>query len=282
MVHLSSQFFIDGGDPKETLEAKELLGHIDGQTTNPSLVSKNPDVMKRVIDGKRLTQEEALNEYKKIITNIAKVTSGPISIQIIADQATPKEEMLRQARIYKNWIPNAVVKFPCTDEGLAAAEEFCQEWSVNITLNFSQEQAAAVHAATLKATHDVFISPFVGRLDDKRVSGMDVVANILKMYGSWDSRVKVLTASVRRVSHILYALKLGSYAITIPFKLFLEWKGMGFPSPLANFKYETDTRPIPYQEIPLKKDWREYNLKHDLTDTGLTKFMEDWRSVVRV
>ena len=277
MHNLTSKIFIDGGDPKETAGAKMLLGHIEGQTTNPTLIAKRAKSEKREVR----SEKGALDYYRLTVVEMAKVTSGPISIQVIADSMTKKEEMLRQAHIYKDWIPNGVIKFPCTYEGLSAAEIFCQEWSVNITLNFSQEQAAAVYVATKNAKHDVFISPFVGRLDDRGENGMDVVANELKMYKKWNSHVKVLTASVRRLSHILYALKLGSHAITIPFKLFLEWKHIGFSSPLANFKYETDTKPIPYKELELKQDWRDYDLRHDLTDFGLKKFMEDWISIVR-
>lgn len=308
-MELPSLIFIDGGDPAETAKAKSLLGHIDGQTTNPTLVSKNPDVVKYLTSGKRLTQAEALREYKKIIESIAKVTTGPISIQVLADQTTSKDDMLAQAKILRSWIPNGVVKFPCTGEGLAAAEVFCQEWSVNITLNFSQDQAAAVYAATRNHTHKVFVSPFIGRLDDRGENGMQVVENILDMYqtislqstpphplferggmgelqkksqGELRSHVEVLTASLRKLDHLLYALQLKSPAITVPFKIFQEWAEKEFPLPDSNFRYDPGTlTPIPYHEIPLDMDWREYDLRHDLTDKGLTKFMEDWQSIIK-
>lgn len=303
---MPSLIFIDGGDPVETKKADEMLKSagfdgVGGQTTNPSLIARNHDVMKRVIDGKKLTHDEALNEYKKIVTEIAKVTSGPVSIQVIADQNSKKEGMLRQAYIYKDWIPNGVVKFPATFEGLAAAEEFCQDWSVNITLNFSQEQAAAVYVATRKARHRVFISPFVGRLDDRGENGMEVVENILKMYHNapvshlnlrggqeelfenQGSHIEVLTASVRKFDHIFYALQLGSAAITIPFKIFQQWADMGFSTPLDSYHYDPRAlKPMPYREIPLDRDWRSYDLHHDLTDIGLTRFMEDWHSIAEV
>ena len=281
-MELPSLIFIDGGDPAETAKAKELLGHIDGQTTNPTLVAKNPDVQKFLASGKKLTQEEALAEYKKIVYAITQATTGPISIQVIGDQTTSKDEMLRQARVYKDWIPNGVIKFPCTQNGIAAAVEFCQEWSVNITLNFSQEQAAAVYVATRNAKHRVFISPFVGRLDDRGENGMEVVVNEQKMYAAGDGHVEILTASLRKLDHLFYALYLKSPAITVPFKIFREWADGGFQQAAGGFDYDPGSlKPLPYREIPLDRDWQSYNIQHDLTDVGLIRFMEDWRSIIK-
>ncbi|HLU09767.1 MAG TPA: transaldolase family protein, partial [Oceanobacillus sp.] len=207
---------------------------------------------------------------------------GPISIQVIADQSTSADEMLRQARVYKEWVPNGVVKFPCTTEGLAAAEIFCQEFPVNITLNFSQEQAAAVYQATRKSRYRVFISPFVGRLDDRGENGMDIVVNELKMYHDGDGHVDVLTASVRTLNHLMYAICLQSPAITVPMKVFQEWANQGFPLPDENFTYDAgQLKPIPYQQLSLDKDWRSYDLHHDLTDVGLTRFTQDWQKLTQ-
>ncbi len=300
-MQLPSLIFIDGGDPAETIQADHMLKQaglpgIGGQTTNPTLVAKNPEIQKYLASGKKLTHEEALAEYKKIILSVARVTSGPISIQVIGDQATGQEELLRQARVYKDWIPNGVVKFPLTGNGLAAAEIFCQEWSVNITLNFSQEQAAAVYMATRKsfdklrtssfdsaqAKHRVFISPFVGRLDDRGENGMQVVENETKMYGAGDHHVEILTASLRKLDHLLYGLQLKSPAITLPFKIFEDWANVGFGMPPESYEYDKGTLiDIPYREIPLNQDWRSYNIQHDLTDKGLKKFMEDWNSLIK-
>src|SRR5690348_8003278 len=109
MQQLMSKIFMDGGDAEETRTADKLLRTIrpewqrgiDGQTTNPTLVAKNPDIQKYLASGKKLTPTEALAEYRKIVEAVAKVTQGPISIQVIADQSTPADEMLRQARVYK-------------------------------------------------------------------------------------------------------------------------------------------------------------------------------------
>lgn len=290
MQQLMSKIFMDGGDPNETRAADELMRKlrpewergIDGQTTNPTLVAKNPDIQKHLASGGKLTHDEALAEYRKIVESIAAVTDGPISIQVIGDQTTPADEMLRQARVYKTWIPNGVVKFPCTEQGLAAAEIFCQEYPVNITLNFSEAQAAAVYQATRNARHLVFISPFVGRLDDRGENGMDLIVNELKLYRGGDGHVDVLTASVRSLDHLLDAICLQSPAITVPMKVFQQWADRKFPLPDDNFRYDAgDLKPIPYQNLPLDRDWRSYDLHHDLTDAGLARFAQDWQQIVR-
>jgi transaldolase len=185
-MQLPSKIYIDGGDPNETREADNLLkkagySGLDGQTTNPTLIAKNFAAQH---EGKKVSMEEAIAEYKNIITQISHILpDGKISIQVIGNPATlTAQDMLTQARDRMLWIPNGVIKFPCTTAGLEAVEVFCQEGPVNITLNFSQDQAAAVYAATRAHNYDVYISPFVGRLDDRKENGMDVVVNELQMY----------------------------------------------------------------------------------------------------
>lgn len=284
-MQLPSLIFLDGGDPEETRQADILLKQagllgIQGQTTNPTLIMQKAKI--KMQNGEKLSVKEALEFYKSTVQEMAKVTNGPISIQVFADLDTKKDEMLRQARVYKDWVPNGVIKFPCTFAGLEAAEEFCQEGSVNMTLNFSQEQAAAVYLATRNARFRVFISPFVGRLDDRGENGMEVVKNILLMYQNVPKKVEVLTASVRRLEHIYYALQLGSHAVTIPFKLIQEWAVLGFAVP-PDFNYDAGAllKSILFREIPLDRDWRSYDLRHDLTDSGVNKFMEDWKSITK-
>ena len=291
-MEFASKIFIDGGDPAETRQADAILkkiGHhgLDGQTTNPSLIAKNFastsfDAQDKL--GVRVSMQEALNEYKRIVQEMsAIIPHGQISIQVIGDPGTlTVEEMLSQARDRIRWIPNGVIKFPTTKTGLKAAEIFCQEGPVNMTLAFSQAQAAAIYIATKAHKGDVFVSPFVGRLDDRGENGMDVIANILEMYKEFgDGHVKVLTASVRTVKHILYALWLKSDVITIPFKVFNEWATQGFPLPPKDFFYDVSgLTDIPYRELTLDNEWTEYDLHHDLTDAGLAKFWEDWKSIV--
>lgn len=275
-MNFSSKIYIDGGDPAETKEADMLLkkaGYhgLDGQTTNPTLIAK------------RAQGKDPISFYRKTVEEMSTIISeGKISIQVIGDPATlTTQDMLSQARDRIAWIPNGVIKLPCSRPGLEAAAIFCQEGPVNITLNFSQEQAAAVYAATKAHNYDVYISPFVGRLDDKGENGMDVVVNELEMLnGFGDQHVQVLTASVRSVKHILYALKLKSHVITIPFKTFQEWANEGFPLPKDDFIYDVPgLMDIPYKELTLDKEWKEYDLTHPLTDAGIAKFWEDWKGI---
>lgn len=300
MPKLSSKIFIDGGEPRETEEAQKLLGFLDGQTTNPTLIAKN--LKKRVGNGQpvKLTEGMARAEYKRIVQAMsAIIPQGSISIQVFASEETQADEMLRQARERIQWIPNGSIKFPCTTEGLKAAEIACKEFPINITLVFSQAQAAAVYEVTKGAQFPVFISPFVGRLDDRGENGMEVIANILRMYQqdehagdperrdvpggtSRSRRVEVLTASVRTLDHIFYALSLGSDIITIPFKMFQVWQQTGFKTPEKNYVYPAhQLKSIPYREdIVPGRPWREYDLSHDLTSTGVARFFSDWMSVV--
>lgn len=288
MIQLPSKIFIDGGDPEETAKAKKLLGYIDGQTTNPSLVTKNPTIKKYIESGKKFKKEELLLEYKKIVQEVAKVTTGPCSIEVYAHKNSSAQDLLIQASEMFSWIPNAYIKFPIFKQGLEAAGKAVAEGiRVNMTLCFTQEQAAAVYAATKITKSPLFISPFVGRLDDIGLNGMDVAVNILEMYrGLGDGHVHVLTASVRNLDHLLYALQLKSEAITVPFKVFEQWAEKKFILPDDKFIYdpnfgrEKPLREIPYKELSLDLDIKEYDLHHDLTDKGLSQFAADWESLI--
>lgn len=280
-----TKLYLDGGNPEETKTVNEMLvagGFVglDGQTTNPTLIAKN---LSEKLGGKKVSMDEAVAEYKRIAEGMRQVIEGPISIQVLGNPETlTYEDMLSQARDRITWIPNAVIKFPCTLEGLKAIEVFCQEGPVNVTLVFSQAQAAAVYAATKYRTHDIYVSPFVGRLDDKQQNGMDVIANILQMYkGLGDGHVKVLTASTRTVKHVQYALKLGSHVITIPQKLYVEWKETGFALPQEDFVYDVPgLAEIPYQELNLDNEWNSFDIHHELTESGVSRFWSDWSAVV--
>jgi len=146
----NAKILVDGGDPEETVRVKRLVGYVDGQTTNPTLVSKNPEVRTLVSSGQKFSSREELDEYKKIVQTISPlVGDAGVSIEVFADFDTTAEEMLAQGREMFSWIPNAYVKYPCTHEGLRAAQMSVREsMRVNMTLCFSQEQAAAVYAAT--------------------------------------------------------------------------------------------------------------------------------------
>jgi transaldolase len=282
---LKTKIFLDGGDPHETKQAIDLLGFLDGQTTNPTLISKNPNARKRLEQGDRFTREEILNFYHFVVTELSgMMPQGSISIEVYADPSTKAEEMLTQGRKMFGWIPNAQIKFPSSAEGLKAAEQAIRiGLRINMTLCFSQEQAAAVYGATLGAKRgSVYVSPFVGRLDDRGENGMDLIADIIKMYAKGDAHVEVLTASVRTLDHFLYALRLGTDIVTAPFAILKEWGEKGLPMPGSDYLYPArQLKPIPYKEITLTRDWLEYDIHHDLTVTGMEKFSADWNALIR-
>ena len=152
---------------------------------------------------------------------------------------------------------------------------------VNMTLCFSQEQGAAVYRATKGAKKGrVFISPFVGRLDDIGENGLDLIANTLKMYLTGDKHVQVLSASVRSMEHFLESLELGADIITAPLSILKEWKALGMPLARKE-KTPRNLKPIAYKKIPLSKPWTKYNIKHPLTDKGLARFSEDWNKLIK-
>ena len=270
-----TKIFLDSGDPQETRAALASLGFLDGQTTNPSLIAKNPATA-----GRKFSREELLKFYRGVVEEVSKlIPQGSVSIEVYADPSTSSGNMLEQGSEFYSWIPNAHIKYPTTVEGLKAAEQSVKEgMRVNMTLVFSQEQAAAVYAATRGAKkRDVFVSPFVGRLDDRGERGMDLIANIMKMYSEGDGHVEVLTASVRSTSHIEEAMKLKSDILTAPLKVLSEWS---LSPPKIGGDKEGVLRPIPYQEISLDKPWQDYNIQHDLTSSGLAKFAADWNALI--
>jgi transaldolase len=282
---LKTKIFLDGGDPGETREAMRLLGFLDGQTTNPTLISQNPEARKRIEKGEKFSTDEILTFYRGVVKEISGlIPQGSVSVEVYADASTKAEDMLKQGKEMFSWIPNAHIKFPTSSEGLKAAQQAIKEGlRVNMTLCFQQEQAAAVYAATRGAKKgDVFVSPFIGRLDDKGENGMNLIANILKMYGKGDGHVEVLTASVRNIDHHLYALRLGSDIITSPFRILKEWAVGKLRVPGDEYNYSAgNLKTIPYRDIVLTKNWQEYDIRHELTDKGMARFSADWNSLIK-
>ena len=284
-----TKILVDGGDPDETLRIKSLLGFVDGQTTNPSLIAKNPEIKQLVASGHTLSSEEEKNEYRKIVQSISPVVGDAgVSIEVFADLNTTAEEMLAQGQEMFSWIPNAYIKYPCTHEGLRAAQMSVQKnIRVNMTLCFSQEQAAAVYAATTGSKQPVYVSPFVGRLDDHGEDGMDLIKNIKKMYEHGDGHVHVLAASIRGVNHLLYSFALNAELATVPSKVLEEWAAKGFPLPDRNFTYrgvDANDKPlkaIPYKELDLNLPWQSFDIAHELTKKGIQKFVADYESTLR-
>ena len=283
-----TKIFLDSGDPAETKEMIALLGFLDGQTTNPSLIAKNEALRERLKAEDTVTENTVLNLYKEVVIEIAhQIPDGSVSIEVYADKETPVEDIYSQGQEMFSWISNAHVKFPITKEGLIAAERAVRVGlRVNMTLCFSQEQAAAVYSATMGAQRgQVFISPFVGRLDDRGEDGMSLIKNITQMFEKSDGHVEVLTASVRNLDHFMYALHLDSDIITAPASVLREWAEKKMPSPPDDYVHDAKgLTPIEYKEINLLQDnldWRNYDIAHELTDAGLQKFADDWNNLVR-
>ena len=183
--NMNARLFLDGGNQEETKAVLKQIGFLDGQTTNPTLISKNPEARKRLEQGNKFSRTEIFTFYRDVVNILSGLMpKGSISIEVYADAKTSAEEMLKQGKEMFTWIPNAHIKFPTNGEGLKAAQQAVKAGlRVNMTLVFSQEQAAAVYAATQGARKgQVFLSPFIGRLDDRGENGMDVIANIIRMY----------------------------------------------------------------------------------------------------
>lgn len=282
---LKSKIFLDSGDPAETKAVKELLGFLDGQTTNPTLVAKNPYAKNRFEKGEKFTEQEIIDFYKQVVTEISGlIPDGSVSIEVHADKLTAADEMYAQGWDMYRWIPNAHIKYPTTSEGLKAAERSVKEnIRVNMTLCFSQEQAAAVYAATAGGKKgDVFVSPFVGRLDDIGENGMDLIANCVNMYKNGDGHVETLSASVRTMEHFMESLRLGADIITAPFSVLEAWGKAGKPLPDVNFSYDAGPlKKIPYKELDLTQPWESFDIRHELTDKGIDRFSSDWTALIK-
>jgi transaldolase len=285
-----TKIFLDSADPVETKKADDLLKKagfpgVEGQTTNPSLIAarlKNFQFSNSNLQN--FSKEKSIEFYKETVMAIAQVITGPISIQVICDAKTSVEDLLFQARDRIVWIPNGVIKFPCTENGLKAAVIFCEEGPVNMTLVFTQSQAAALYTATRQAKFPVYVSPFVGRLDDLKENGMDLAKNIIDMYRNYgDGHVKVITASVRSFDHLLYAIKLQSDIVSIPYKVLENWAETGFIIPDESYQYDNrELKSILYADIDLKQNWNYYDVHHDLTDSGVAKFALDWENTIAI
>jgi transaldolase len=279
MTRPKTKILLDGGDPQETLRIKELLGFVDGQTTNPSLVANNPHIKQLLASGHKLSEPEEMDEYRKIVQEISPlVGDAGVSIEVFSDQKTTAQQMVVQGKQMYSWISNAYVKYPCTAEGLRAAQMSVSEGlRVNLTLCFSQQQAAAVYAATKGTRAPAYVSPFVGRLDDIGQNGMDLIKNVKQMFAHADGHVKVLAASIRNLEQLLCCFWLDVDLVTVPAKVLMVWAEKGFPMPEANFQYRSSAKPIPYEELDLAQQWESFDIRHELTTRGLEKFVADYR-----
>jgi len=210
------KFFIDTADVSEIKELSQT-GLLDGVTTNPSLIKKS---------GRKIDE---------VIKEICNIVPGPVSAEVAA---TNYEDMLKEAIVLKKIAKNVTIKLPLTWEGLKACKSLRNEGIlVNVTLCFSANQALL--AAKAGAT---FISPFVGRLDDISINGMNLISEICQIYSNYPNlNTEVLVASIRSPNHVLEAAKMGADVVTLP------------PNVLKQL------------------------ISHPLTDKGLKAFLDDWK-----
>ena len=208
------QLFLDTTDTA-TLRELAATGLVDGVTTNPSLILKSGRPM------------------LEVIAEICGLVEGPVSAEVVAIGAAAMiEEGERLARV----APNVVVKVPLTQDGLIATRELARQGIlVNVTLCFSAAQAMLAAKAGA-----AYISPFIGRLDDTGVDGMELIAEIRTVYDNYDFDTEILAASIRSVEHVERAAIIGADCATIPPAIFSEL------------------------------------FKHPLTEKGLEQFMSDW------
>ena len=238
----NTRILVDGGGPQDTQRIKELLGFVDGQTTNPTLISKNPHIRQLIAAGHKLSKKEELDEYRRIVQTISPLidqvgvssTSSAIRTRLPGGCSTRGREMF-------SWIPNAYIKYPCTAEDLRAAKVSVGEGiRINMTLCFSQRQAAAIYVATKGTKEPVYVSPFVGRLDDINQNGIDPVRNIKQMFSNSGGHVLVLAASIRSLEHLLYCFLLETELATVPAKILEQWAAGISPArhtlPVRNFR----------------------------------------------
>lgn len=272
---MKTNIFLDSGDPQETRSTIEKLGFLDGQTTNPSLIVKNPEVQKCKTGEKQCSEEDLLLYYKDIVMELRTILNDnqSISIEVYSDKDTTAEEMVAQGEEMNTWISGAHIKLPITKAGLVAARYFIDRGiNVNMTLCFSVEQALAVHEATVGCREgQVFISPFIGRLDDIGESGIDLVKNILDSYHTLNSNVKVLAASIRTKEHVADAIALGCDCMTIPYKVLARFEPGELDSLLSTPRREKEEKDI--------EDLSPDNIEHELTSKGLAQFASDWKSI---
>ena len=210
-------FFIDTADTGEIRRASDL-GVLDGVTTNPSLVAKTG------------------RPFDDVMKEIFSIVPGPISLEVLSEKA---DDMVEEGKRLREYGEQAVIKAPLTEEGLVATKRLTESGiAVNVTLCFSALQALV--AAKAGAT---YISPFVGRLDDRGHEGMELIGEIRQIYDNYDFMTRIIVASIRSPLHVRDAALLGADIATIPWKVF------------------------------------QLMIKHPLTDAGIAAFARDWEKV---
>ena len=213
------KFFVDTANVDEIRKANDM-GIICGVTTNPSLIAK---------EGR---------DFNQVIAESASIVDGPISGEVKAT-TTDAEGMIKEGREIAAIHPNMVVKIPMTVEGLKAVKVLHAEGiKTNVTLIFSAAQALL--AARAGAT---YVSPFLGRLDDISMPGIDLINEITEIFMMHDIQTEIIAASIRNPIHVIDCAKAGADIATVPYKVL------------------------------------EQMTKHPLTDQGIAKFQADYKAV---
>ena len=277
-----TRILLDSGDPDETVRIRGLLGYLDGQTTNPSLIASNPHVVKYLASGRRFTSHQESEEYRTIVQDISPlVGSAGVSIEVFADSTTSAEHMFEQGREMYSWIDNAYIKYPCTAEGIRAAQmSVASGMRVNMTLCFSQAQAAAVYSATKGTASPVYVSPFVGHLDGIGKPGIDLVKNIQRMFLQGDGHVLLLAASIRSLEHLVHCLSIDVDMVTVPSSILSQWAIANFPVVGPPIMHTWTGDLIPYETVDLEQPWESFDLSHALTMQGSERFAHDYEQAL--
>lgn len=211
------KLFIDTANVDEIRKANDM-GIICGVTTNPSLIAKEGRV------------------FEDVVKEITEIVDGPISAEVTAmDAPTMVEQAIPLSKIH----PNIVIKIPMCAEGLKACKKLTEMGiKTNVTLIFSSAQALL--AARAGAT---YVSPFLGRLDDIGMNGMNLIEEIVTIFDNHNIDTEIIAASIRHPIHVIESAMAGSHIATVPYKVL------------------------------------EQMLHHPLTDAGIERFLKDWETV---
>ncbi|MBN1197484.1 MAG: fructose-6-phosphate aldolase [Candidatus Aminicenantes bacterium] len=213
------KIFLDTANLDEIRRGLDM-GMVDGVTTNPTLVSREN------------------REFLPLIKEICALVPGPVSVEVTAPDS---DAMVEEARRYADMAENVVIKVPINSEGLKVIRRLYELGiRTNTTLVFSPSQALlAAKAGT------AFVSPFVGRIDDISGNGMELVEQIVQIFGNYDIQTEVIVASIRHPLHFVQSALIGADIATVPFSTL------------------------------------DRLLNHPLTDKGMARFLEDWKKVKR-
>jgi transaldolase len=279
--NFQTQIFLDSGNPQETEKVINLLGFLDGQTTNPSLVAKSPQVQEFLQNKTSITNADLLSAYQEVVQTIHQlIPQGSISIEVYADQESSYLDLLEQAEQMQQWIPSPHIKFPTTKAGLQAAAKFTENGGkTNMTLVFSLAQAYAVALAThSQSPQQVFVSPFIGRLEDEGYRGADLLTQIQDLYRQYDFQVNILAASLRTLSHLKFCLENNLDIVTMPYKMISDWAEQQFD--LSSFEMPGEGLQPLSSKVSEVDSWEKLDISHYKTDEGLQKFANDWRKLL--